>query len=53
MTMDRERTSDDLFKESSDARAQLAEVTRRLCWFVDELQQEIERQDQEPNEPGR
>lgn len=47
MTMDRERTSDELIEESTKTRARLAEVTRQLCWFVNELEREL---DQEPDD---
>lgn len=42
MTMDRERISDELLAEASRSRVQLAEVTARLSWLVDELQREID-----------
>ena len=47
MTMDRERTSDELIEESGRSRARLAEVTARLNWLVSELAKEVELDDED------
>jgi hypothetical protein len=52
MTLDRERTGDELIEDAALTRAHLAAVTARLNWFVMELQRELELDDEDQETDG-